>query len=130
MYFGGLWGGQLEKWRTGTFEPKGAEPKGSEPALGPKVAKMAGDMLGFAGPIEEVAIVDQDGQPLQAKDHERRFFEGWVPTVGIVNPNNFETPGNFRATSARPVPREGDVIPPRRTGWRSEGGWLKRKPSS
>jgi hypothetical protein len=37
---------------------------------------MADDMLSFAGPIEEVAIVDQDGQPIPAEDHARRFFEG------------------------------------------------------
>lgn len=61
---------------------------------------------------------------------ERRFFEGWVPTVGIVNPNNFEAPGSYRGATARPAPREGDVIPPRRTGWRSEGSWLRRKPST
>ena len=79
MYFGGLWGGQLEKWRTGTYDLESVEPQGTEPALGPKVAKMADDMLSFDGPIEEVAIVDQDGQPLPAKDHARRFFEGaWI----------------------------------------------------
>ncbi len=79
MYFGGLWGGQLEKWRTGTYDPESVEPQGTEPALGPKVVKMADDMLSLDGPIEEVAIVEQDGDPLPAKDHARRFFEGaWV----------------------------------------------------
>jgi hypothetical protein len=79
MYFGGLWGGQMERWQTGTYNPEGAEPGGKEPALGPRVARMADDMLSFAGPVEEVAIVDQDGQPLPAKDNVRRFFEGaWL----------------------------------------------------
>ena len=26
MYYGGLWGGQLEKWQTGKFDPNGKEP--------------------------------------------------------------------------------------------------------
>jgi beta-xylosidase len=79
MYFGGLWGGQLEKWRTGSFDPEGAEPGKSEPALGPKVAKLSPDMLSFDGPIEEISIIDEDGQPLPAGDNRRRFFEAaWV----------------------------------------------------
>lgn len=59
---------------------------------------------------------------------ERRFFEGWVPTVAYVNPNNFERPGAFNATTERQeAPRQGDVMPPKRTGWRSQGGWLRRR---
>ena len=79
MYFGGLWGGQLEKWRTGQFDPAGAEPGDAEPALGPRVAKLTPDMLGFDGPVEEVSIQDEAGQPLLAGDHARRFFEAsWL----------------------------------------------------
>jgi hypothetical protein len=74
--FGRALGKTTRKRRTGTFDPEGADPKCTEPALGPKVARMADDMLSFAGPIEEVAIVDQDGQPIPAEDHARRFFEG------------------------------------------------------
>ncbi len=79
MYFGGLWGGQLEKWKTGHFDPTGVEPGGTEPALGPRVAKLSPDMLSFAGSIEEISITDAEGQPLLAGDHARRFFEAaWV----------------------------------------------------
>ncbi|MBU2533032.1 MAG: DUF2628 domain-containing protein [Alphaproteobacteria bacterium] len=53
---------------------------------------------------------------------ERRFFEFWVPTVAMVTPSNFDKPGNFEAAGQSRV-REGDVIPPKRTRWRSEGGW-------
>jgi beta-xylosidase len=113
MYFGGLWGGQLEKWRTGTLDPVGVEPKGTEPTLGPKVARMADDILSFAGPIEEVAIVDQDGQPIPAKDHARRFFEGpwlhkyegtyyspntqrcWMAAAGQRTVNHSSLPGSW-----------------------------------
>jgi hypothetical protein len=79
MYFGGLWGGQLEKWRSGAFDPKGREPDWREPALGPKVVKLTDDMLGFDGPIQEITILDEDENPLFAWDLERRFFEAaWV----------------------------------------------------
>ncbi len=56
---------------------------------------------------------------------ERRFFESWVPTVPMVTPSNFDKPGNFEAAAqTRPV-RQGTVIPPKRTGWRSQSGWLR-----
>lgn len=79
LYFGGLWGGQLEKWRTGAFDPHGKEPDWRKPALGPKVAKLTDDMLGFDGPVQEITILDENGKPLFAWDHERRFFEAvWM----------------------------------------------------
>jgi hypothetical protein len=79
MYFGGLWGGQLEKWKTGTFDPEGVEPGNREPALGPRVARLSADMLSFDGPIEEISITDEDGQPLLAGKHSQRFFEAaWM----------------------------------------------------
>ncbi|HEQ71312.1 MAG TPA: alpha-N-arabinofuranosidase, partial [Spirochaetia bacterium] len=79
LYFGGIWGGQLEKWRTGAFNQDDDGPFLGEPALGPRVARMADDLLSFAGPVREVVILDQDGNPLVAGDHERRFFEAaWM----------------------------------------------------
>ncbi len=79
MYFGGLWGGQLEKWRNGKFDPDGVEPADDEPALGPRVAIMANHMYEFNGDIQEIIIVDEAGLPLLAGDHNRRFFEGaWM----------------------------------------------------
>ena len=79
LFFGGIWGGQLQKWRTGSFDPQGVEPGHGEPALNPKVAKLSADMLYFDGPIKDVAIVDENGHPLLATDYERRYFEGpWL----------------------------------------------------
>lgn len=49
MYFGGLRGGQLEKWKTGQFDPEGKEPRSGEPAVGPRVVKLSADMLNFDG---------------------------------------------------------------------------------
>jgi len=57
---------------------------------------------------------------------ERRFFESWVPNVAMVTPSNFDKPGTFEAaahTPRPPRPKDGDLIPPKRTGWRAAGGW-------
>ncbi|MFP4092050.1 MAG: glycoside hydrolase family 43 protein [Cyclobacteriaceae bacterium] len=85
MYFGGLWGGQLQRWREGVFNDSHPEsptahlPTEDEPALSPRVAKMTDDLLEFAEPSKEALIVDKNGAPLLAGDHERRYFEGpWM----------------------------------------------------
>jgi beta-xylosidase len=79
LYFGGLWGGQLQNWSGNRFDPQGREPTGSLPALLPRVAPLDPDMKSFAGPVCEIQILDEDGKPLRADDHERRFFEAaWM----------------------------------------------------
>ena len=79
MYFGGLWGGQLEKWKTGKFDPDGMEPKSNEPALGPRVAKLSANMLNFDGPAQEVPIIDKNNTPLLTGENDKRFFEAsWM----------------------------------------------------
>ena len=79
LYFGGLWGGQLQCWEAGRFDPSGTESSGAAPALRPRVARLAGDMRSFDGEILPVSILDSEGLPLRADDHERRFFEAaWV----------------------------------------------------
>jgi beta-xylosidase len=79
MYFGGLRGGQLERWRHGRYAEHRAEPAGSEPALGPRVARLSRDMRQFDGRVREVQVLGPEGQPLAGGDLERRFFEAaWV----------------------------------------------------
>jgi len=79
MYFGGLWGGQLERWQTGEYDPNAKGPSGAEPALGPRVAELNDDMLSFRGEPQEIAIVDENGNTIEAGDEDRRYFEGpWV----------------------------------------------------
>nr|WP_238388056.1 glycoside hydrolase family 43 protein [Hymenobacter sediminis] len=80
MYVGGIWGGQLQRWKTGKYDASvKPEPAPNEPALGPKVAKMSNDMLSFAEPVKEVKILDENGKPLLSGDNKRRFFEGaWM----------------------------------------------------
>ena len=79
VYNGGLWGGQLEKWQTGKFDPDGVGPKGDEPAIGPLCAKMSDDMLSFVDKPIHISILDENGEPITAGDEERRYFEApWV----------------------------------------------------
>jgi beta-xylosidase len=79
MYFGGLWGGQLERWSTGKYDPAGPSPAPDAPALAPRVARLSSDLSSFVGGVEEVAILDRSGVPLRARDTERRFFEAsWL----------------------------------------------------
>ncbi len=79
MYFGGLRGGQLERWRTGEYQAHAREPHGAAPALGPRVARLTPDMKGLEGAAQEIAILDESGLPLRADDLDRRYFEGpWM----------------------------------------------------
>lgn len=79
MYFGGLWGGQLQRYKTGTYINDDGEPADDAPALCPKIAKMTDDLLEFAEAPKDVLILDQSGEPLKAGDHNRRFFEAaWL----------------------------------------------------
>lgn len=82
MYFGGIWGGQLQRWNNGKYDHNGSKTdsgKENEPALAPKVAKMSADMLSFDGAVKDVLILDKEGKPLLTKDHDRRFFEAaWM----------------------------------------------------
>jgi hypothetical protein len=85
MYFGGLWGGQLQRWRTGSFNagqpesPTAHLPSDSEPALLPRVAKLRDDMLEFAEVPRELQLLDENGQLILSGDTDRRFFEAaWM----------------------------------------------------
>lgn len=84
LYFGGIWGGQLQRWQTGTYDSSvGQEPEPGELALGPQIARMAPDMLEFDESVREIQILDENGAPLLAGDHDRRFFEApWIHKIG------------------------------------------------
>ncbi|GKT95132.1 xylosidase arabinosidase [Colletotrichum tofieldiae] len=86
LYFGGLWGGQLQCYQKGNdaFDAEWLGPK--EPsgegayALGPRVAKLTDDMHQFDGEVQEIQILDPETKkPIAADDHDRRFFEAaWL----------------------------------------------------
>jgi len=79
IYFGGLWGGQLQRYRNNKAIENPAEPADNEDALCARVAKLSDDMLQFAEEPRDVLILDENGKPLTAGDHDRRYFEGpWM----------------------------------------------------
>jgi len=79
MYFGGLWGGQLQRYRNNKALECAVLPEGNEPALCAKIVKLSDDMLEFAEEPRDIVILDKDGKPLTAGDTERRFFEAsWM----------------------------------------------------
>ena len=79
MYFGGIWGGQLQKYRNNQYNASNEEPTSNEPALGPIVARLTDDMTQFAETPIEIKILDEKGNALLAGDNDRRFFEApWV----------------------------------------------------
>ena len=82
MYFGGIWGGQLQRWASGQYDPNGSKTdleQDDQPALCPKVARLTEDMLQFAEPPRDALILDERGRPLLGGDHDRRFFEAaWM----------------------------------------------------
>lgn len=78
-YNGGLWGGQLEMWQFGSFNPDEHRPEGDENALGPLFAEFKQDMTGFVEAPKMIQILDENGEPIKAGDEDRRYFEGpWM----------------------------------------------------
>ena len=79
MYFGGIWGGQLQRYEDEEYNPKDEYPADEAPAVKPRIAKLSDDMLSFAEPVKEIDILDQNGEPILTGDNDRRFFEAaWV----------------------------------------------------
>lgn len=79
MYFGGLWGGQLQRYKNNKALECAEFPADNEPAIPSRIAKLADNMLEFAEEPRPVVILDENGKPLTAGDNNRRFFEAsWV----------------------------------------------------
>lgn len=77
-YFGGIWGGQLQRYRDNKALESAYLPSGKEPAIAPRVVRLADDMLQFGEEPRAVQIVDAQGNPLTA-DNPYRFFEAsWM----------------------------------------------------
>ncbi|WP_420140299.1 glycoside hydrolase family 43 protein [Sphingomonas sp.] len=78
MYFGGIWGGQLQRWKDGKYDPNGSDTdlqQDDKPALSGQVVKLTGDLKQFAEKPRNAVILDEKGKPVLGGDHERRFFE-------------------------------------------------------
>ncbi len=84
MYFGGLWGGQFQRYRDNkAIENPHLMPDEAD-ALPSRVVRLAPDMLQFAEEPRPVVVLDPEtGKSLLAGDNERRFFEAsWVHKRG------------------------------------------------
>jgi len=79
MYFGGIWGGQLQRWNNNKYDSTAGNRKTEEAAILPRIAKLNADMKSFAEPVREVKVVDKDGKPFLEKNNDKRFFEAsWM----------------------------------------------------
>jgi len=79
MYFGGIWGGQLQRWKSNRYDSSAGNRKPEEMAILPRIARLNADMKSFAEPVREIKIVDSDGKPFTEKDNDKRFFEAaWM----------------------------------------------------
>lgn len=78
MYFGGIWGGQLQRYRDNKAIENPCLPADDEPALPSRVVKLSDDMLQFAEDPCPVIILGEDGQPLKAGDPHRFFEASWM----------------------------------------------------
>jgi len=74
MYFGGIWGGQLQRWNNNRYDSTKGNRKPDEPAILPRVARLSPDMKRLAEPVKEVQVVGGDSKPYSEKDNDRRFF--------------------------------------------------------
>jgi hypothetical protein len=79
MYFGGLWGGQLQRYRDNKALENAVLPDDDEVSLPSRVVRLSNDMLEFDEEPRPVVILGQDGQPLKAGQNMIRFFEAsWM----------------------------------------------------
>lgn len=64
------------------------------------------------------------------EDCERRFLQEWLASVPAVSPAHFTAPGTpggleTSTSEASRATLQGDVMPPKRTGWRSAMSWKR-----
>ena len=79
MYFGGIWGGQLQRWNDNKYDSAGKLRQPGEQGILPRIAKLNKDMKSFAGDVKEIQIVDKNGKLFTEKDNDKRFFEAaWM----------------------------------------------------
>ncbi|RYZ53667.1 MAG: alpha-N-arabinofuranosidase [Sphingobacteriales bacterium] len=79
LYFGGIWGGQLQRWNDNKYDSTAGNRKGDDTAVLPRMAKLSGGMKTLAEPVKQIRLLSKDGKPYLEKENDQRFFEGpWV----------------------------------------------------
>ncbi|MES2332370.1 MAG: glycoside hydrolase family 43 protein [Bacteroidota bacterium] len=79
MYFGGIWGGQLQKWDKNKYNADAKLKTAKEEAIAPRVAKLSADMKSFTEAPRNIKIVDANGKTFLESNNDKRFFEAsWM----------------------------------------------------
>jgi hypothetical protein len=79
MYFGGIWGGQLQRWNNKQYDATGKLRNADETAILPRIAKLSPDMKSFAEDVKEVKLLDENGNLFTEGQNDKRFFEAaWI----------------------------------------------------
>lgn len=78
LYFGGLQGGQLQRFADNKLLDGERMPSADEEALPARVARLSADMHALAEAPRPVVILGTDGQPLKAGDPHRFFEAAWM----------------------------------------------------
>ncbi len=79
MYFGGIWGGQLQRWNHNQYDANASLRKPNEEAILPRVAKLSTDMKSFAEEVRDLQILDANGKTFLESNNDKRFFEAaWM----------------------------------------------------
>ena len=79
MYFGGIWGGQLQRWNHNKYDSTAKNRTNEEMAALPRIGKLNADMKSFSGNVKEIKLVDKEGRNFGEKNNDKRFFEAaWV----------------------------------------------------
>ena len=98
LYFGGIWGGQLQHWDNNEYHSNGALRKPEEAAILPRVAKLSADLKSFAENVQEEAITMGVGTILKSK---RVIMMAWgegkaaVVKKAIEGPITDQIPSTF-----------------------------------
>lgn len=81
MYWGGLWGGQLQRYADNKALESAHLPEGDEPALPSRVVRLSDNMLEFAEEPKPVVVLNADGSTMKGGQNDIRFFEAsWMHT--------------------------------------------------
>jgi hypothetical protein len=76
---GGIWGGQLQRWKTGSHTTDDGQPAKDQPALSAKVARVWATTWSALPKRRRTVLLDENGKPLLSGDNSRRFFEAsWM----------------------------------------------------
>ena len=79
MYFGGIWGGQLQNWNNNIYDKSAKLRQPNEIAILPRVVRLSKNMKQFDEPVKEIKILDKNGNLFTEKDNDKRFFEAsWM----------------------------------------------------